>query len=164
MASKKAEKKLLRLMMVFTLGLVPFLLRKPPIKDWLFVFFLDGLSNGFIDQILVRKNYLKYPVRILPKLFKHHIVFDHILYPTFTIIYNQLTMNDKPLKAFLKLLIIVIPLTGIEFVADRKTHLIKWKRKWTFYHTFIWVMFKSSFTRIIIAVVRKISERQHREM
>ncbi len=149
-------------MMVFALGMVPFLLRKPPIKDWLFVFFLDGLSNGFIDQILVRNNLLKYPNRLLPKYFKFHIVFDYILYPTFTIIYNQITIKDSPLKAFIKLFLIVIPLTAIETVAERKTRLIQWGDKWKWYHTFIFVVFKSSFTRIIIAVVRKISKQQHK--
>ncbi|WP_416149005.1 CBO0543 family protein [Salipaludibacillus sp. HK11] len=164
MIDKKKQRNLLRTMAIISIGSLPFLLRKPPIKDWLFVFFLDGLSNGFIDQILVQKNYLKYPIRTLPKFFKHHIVFDYLIYPIFTIIYNQITIKDNRFIAFLKLFIIIIPLTAIEFIAERKTNLIKWGRKWTVYHTFVWVMFKSSFTRIIIAVVRKISERQHRKM
>lgn len=161
-ARKKREKNALRIMLVICIGLLPFLLRKPPIKDWLLVFSLNALSNGIVDKILVKKNYLKYPTRLLPNLFSIHILFDYLIYPTFTIIFNQVTMKDRPIKILMKLLLIVTPLTFIETVAEKKTNMIEWKKSWKWYYTFFYIVFKSSWTRLVIATVRTISRKQQK--
>jgi len=159
---KKREINLLRIMMVICFGLLPFLLKKPPIKDWLLVFSLNALSNGIVDNIFVKKKYLRYPTRFLPKLFSIHILFDYLIYPTFTIIFNQVTMKDRPIKILMKLLLIVTPLTLIETVAEKKTNMIDWKKNWKWYHTFSFIVFKSSWTRFVIAIVRTISRKQRK--
>jgi len=161
-AMKKTEINFLRIMTVICIGLLPFLLKKRPIKDWLLVFSFNALSNGIVDNILVKKKYLEYPIRLLPHLFSIHILFDFLIYPTFTIIFNQLTTKDQPIKILMKLLLIVTPLTFIETVAEKKTQMIKWKKNWKWYHTFSYIIFKSSWTRFVIAIVRIISRKQQK--
>ncbi|MFP3847225.1 CBO0543 family protein, partial [Priestia filamentosa] len=89
--------------------LIPIILRKPPIKDWIVVYLFNAVTNGIIDKLLTSYNIVKYPVRFVPKIFNIHILFDFLLYPTFTILYNQVTMKDKPFAIFYKLLFLITP-------------------------------------------------------
>lgn len=65
---RNAEKNTLRIL--FVLGILFFfqLIRKPPVKDWLIIFFLKSYIASFIDNLLVKKGYLKYPVSLLKLL------------------------------------------------------------------------------------------------
>ncbi|WP_308410508.1 CBO0543 family protein [Bacillus sp. Marseille-P3661] len=78
------------------------------------------------------------------------------MYPTFTILYNQITYNKKPFETFYKLFYFTIPLLVIELWAEKKTSLIRWSKKWKWYHTFLSVSFKSLITRMFIELIRKI--------
>ncbi|WP_246880066.1 CBO0543 family protein [Bacillus suaedae] len=150
----------MRILVAVTIGLLPLFLRKPPIKDWLLVYFFNAISNGFIDQIIAKQKIVKYPVRLLPKLFKKHIVFDYLVYPTITIFYNQVTSKDKPITIFYKLLFFSIPMLFVELWAAKKTDLVDWKKGWAWYHTLISITIKSSVTRLFIGLVRAIDKKQ----
>ena len=155
------NKLFLRVLFILNLVfLIPIILRKPPIKDWIVVYLFNAVTNGIIDKLLTSYNIVKYPVRFVPKIFNIHILFDFLLYPTFTILYNQVTMKDKPFAIFYKLLFLITPAFLVEVWAVSKTHLIKWKKGWNWYHTFISIMFKSLVTRSFIGIIRKISEKQ----
>ncbi|MFP3727614.1 CBO0543 family protein [Priestia filamentosa] len=161
MKGNKSDKRFLRVLCILNLVfLIPIILRKPPIKDWIVVYLFNAVTNGIIDKLLTSYNIVKYPVRFVPKIFNIHILFDFLLYPTFTILYNQVTMKDKPFAIFYKLLFLITPAFLIEVWAVSKTHLIKWKKGWNWYHTFISIMFKSLLTRSFIGIIRKISEKQ----
>ncbi|MBU8907512.1 hypothetical protein KH400_12930 [Desertibacillus haloalkaliphilus] len=160
MKRNKIDKGILGSLLAFGFVLLPIMLRKPPIKDWLLVFLWNAVTNGIIDKVVVSYNTVKYPVRLLPKMFKTNILFDFLLYPVVTIIYNQLTEKDKPLVIFLKLFYFTIPMILIELYAERKTGLIKFKRGWRWYHSFISLNIKSLLTRLWIGWVRKLAERQ----
>ncbi|MGO4886127.1 CBO0543 family protein [Anaerobacillus sp. MEB173] len=160
MKSYIVDKFILLSLLVLGFCLLPFVLRKPPIKDWLLVFLWNAVTNGIIDKIVVSYKTVKYPVRLLPKIFKTNILFDFLLYPIMTIIYNQLTEKDKPFFLFIKLFIFTIPMILIELLAERKTGLIKFKRGWKWYHSFISLNIKSLLTRLWIGWVRKIEESQ----
>jgi hypothetical protein len=69
-------------------------------------------------------------------------------------------VRDKPCAIFYKLLSLIIPFFLIEFWAEKKTGLIRWKKGWNWYHTLIGIMFKSLATRLFIGIVRKISKNQ----
>lgn len=147
------------LKIIFALNLIfliPLLLRKRPIKDWIIVYLFNAVTNGVIDNILTKRKIVRYPIKIFSTLFDTHILFDYFLYPTFTILFNQLTYKDKPAQIIKKLFIMTLPPFLIEFWAERKTNLIKWGKKWKWYHTFLAITIKSLVTRFAISVIRKI--------
>jgi hypothetical protein len=161
MKRHKLEKLFLRVLLILNIGfLVPILFRKPPIKDWLLVYLFNTLTNVIIDHFLSSHHIVTYPVRFLKKTTKIHVLFDLLLYPTFTVFYNQMTAKDKPFAIFYKLLSLIIPLFLIECWAEKKTGLIRWKKGWNWYHTLGGIMFKSLATRLFIGIVRKISKNQ----
>jgi len=161
MKGNKFDKLFLHVLFILNLVfLIPIILRKPPIKDWIVVYLFNAVTNGIIDKLLTSYSIVKYPVRFVPKIFNTHILFDFLLYPTFTVLYNQATMKDKPFAIFYKLLFLTTPAFLIEFWAMRKTHLIKWNKGWKWYHTFSSIIFKSLTTRLFIGIIRKVSEKQ----
>lgn len=162
MKKVKTEKVFLILLFPLSLGIFFLSLRKPPIKDWLLVYFFNAATNAILDKLLVSYNKVKYPIRLLPKIFETHILFDYILYPTATILYNQMTYKDNPVKIFLKLFYFSIPLLLIEYWAERKTNLIKWKKGWNWHHSFLSITAKSFLTRSLISLVRKTSKKQEK--
>jgi len=100
MKGNKFEKVFLRVMLVITIGIIPYLLRKSPVKDWILVYLLNGLTNVIIDKFMVSYKILKYPVRFFPKTFDINLLFDMLLYPIMTITYNQTTKNSSPFTIF----------------------------------------------------------------
>lgn len=157
----KFEKRFLRIVLVLNLILLfPIIMRKPPIKDWVLVYLFNAVTNNSIDNYLTERGTVKYPVRFLPKRFKTHILFDFLIYPTLTILYNQITMKDKLLTVIFKTFYFTIPMFFIEYWAVRKTDLIKWNKGWKWYHSFISITLKSLITRLVIGLIRFIDERQ----
>jgi len=156
MEKNKMEKRFLKGLLIGNLLiLLPVLFRKPPIKDWIFVYLYNAVTNGLIDMLLTSYKVIRYPVRFLPNLFNIHILFDFLIYPTFTVCYNQLTKKDKPFVVLYKLILFTIPFLFIEIWAERKTKLIKWKKGWKWYHTYFSIILKSLLTRSIIEALRK---------
>jgi hypothetical protein len=154
MGGKKNEKKFLFGLLIFSIGILPVLFKRPPKKDWLLVYTFNAISNIILDK-WVTMNFISYPTRLLPKIFKIHILYDALLYPMVTVIYNQLTSKDKPIAIVYKLLFFSVPLTILEFWAERKTGLIKWSNGWRWYHTFLSVSLKSLITRGVVSIFRR---------
>lgn len=154
MGGKKNEKKFLYGLFIFSIGILPFLFKRPPKKDWLLVYTFNAITNIILDK-WVTMNFISYPTRLLPKIFKIHILYDALLYPMVTVIYNQLTSKDKPIAIVYKLLFFSVPLTIFEFWAERKTGLIKWSNGWRWYHTFLSVSLKSLITRGVVSIFRR---------
>ena len=77
---KKARKLLLRVL--FVIRIVSFLnsLRKPPLKDWLIIFLLKSYIASILDNLLVKKGYLTYPVKFL-KTFDVRVIISYLLFP-----------------------------------------------------------------------------------
>lgn len=144
-------------MLILNLGvLLPIIHRKSPIKDWIIVYLFNAVTNGIIDNALTKNKIIKYPNRLFPKIFDTHLLFDFFLYPTFTIVYNQMTAKDNTFAIIYKLFVITIPVFLIEFLAERKTNLVDWTRKWRWYHTFFSIILKSLLTRLFIALIRRV--------
>lgn len=160
MKRNKTQRKFLGItLLINLLVLIPLLIRKPPVKDWVIVYLFNAVTNGLIDNILVKHNIVKYPIRLFSKSFDSHILFDFFLYPTFTIFYNQMTRRDKVFPIIYKLIFITLPPFFIELWAEKKTDLIKWGRKWKWYHTFFGLILKSLLTRFVIGIVRRVENK-----
>jgi hypothetical protein len=166
--TKNLDRNILLLLTIINLILLkPIFARKPPIKDLVLVFLFNAVTNVVIDNILSRYKILEYPHRILSKSFNINLLFDLLIYPNITVLYNQITFKNKPFAIFYKLFYFTIPMFLIELWAERKTNLIDWRRnlitwrrKWKWYYTFLSITCKSLLTRLFIGWVRKIDERQ----
>ena len=75
------QKKLLRIILGVGLLLIPFAFKREKLKDWLLIFFLKGYISSFLDQIIVKKKQISYPVRFMSKYFDSSILFDYLLFP-----------------------------------------------------------------------------------
>lgn len=154
MGGKKNEKKFLYGLLILSIGILPVLMNRSPKKVWLFAYLFNAITNIILDK-WVTMNFISYPTRLLPKIFNLHILYDALLYPMFTVIFNQLTSKDKLIAIVYKLLFFSVPLTAFEFWAERKTGLIKWRNGWRWYHTFLSVNLKSLFTRGMVSIIRR---------
>jgi hypothetical protein len=155
----KFEKRFLRVLFILTLSALPFLFRKHPMKDSILTFLLNGYTNGIVDRFVVNHKLIRYPVRYFRKEFKIHVLFDFLLYPTVSVIINQLTKNDKPLVVIYKILLFIFPMFFIELWAERKTNLITWRRSWKWYHTLLTLIVKSVLNRLMIGAIRVLDEK-----
>ncbi len=144
---KKLEKSFLYVLFFATASALPALLRKPPKHEWAFAYIWNAATNILLDKIAVKKGWVAYPTRLFPRLFSIHVLFDTLLYPTATVIYNQMTYKEKFLPSLYKVFFFSIPLTAIEIWADRYTGLIRWGTAWKWYHSLISVSVKSWWTR-----------------
>jgi hypothetical protein len=158
--NRKESRSLLFLVTLISLFLLPFAIIKRPFKDWLIVYLVSFIGNSFADRYLVSKGYLKYDVRPFRRKFKIHLPFDYVMYPLLLLYYNQWTLNSKPSGIFFKLFPFIIPQTIIETIAERKTHLITWRRGWTWVHSFISLLIKFLLCRMMIAIIRIINNRE----
>ncbi len=141
------ERGFLYVLLFSTASVLPFLMKKPPRRDWIFAYFWNASTNVLLDKIAVKRGWIAYPTRLLPRLFSIHILFDLLLYPTATVLYNQMTRANSRVAVLGKVLLFAVPLTAIEAWADRHTGLIRWGKGWKWYHTLISVTLKSLWTR-----------------
>jgi len=157
--NNKFEKRFLRVLFILTLLGLPFLFRKPPVKDSILTFLLNGYTNGIVDRFVVTHKLIKYPVRYFRKEFKIHVLFDFLLYPTVSVIINKLTKNDKPLVIIYKIILFIFPIFLIELWAERNTNLIRWRRPWKWYHTLLSLTVKSVLNRLMIGAIRVLDKK-----
>lgn len=156
---KKFEKNALRLLYILGIGLFINLIRKPPIKDWLLVFLLKSFFASFLDNVLVKKGYLKYPVNLF-KTFDISVLFSYLLFPVSCIYYNQVTKKSSVPGIIFKGLLFSAPSAIAEYWIEKNTKLIKYKKSWTSIHSFISIFSSFLVVRSIMALVRKLAVRQ----
>ncbi|GAE32189.1 CBO0543 family protein [Halalkalibacter hemicellulosilyticus] len=154
--NEQTEQKILWSVLITSFLSLIYLLKKPPIKDWLLVYFMNGFSNVFIDAFFVSKNTLSYPTRLFPKILKGNFLFDFVVYPTIMVYYNQVTRNDSVWLMIIKVFLFTIPMLLIELWAVQHTSLIHWKNGWSWKHSFISTTVKSLLNRFTIGVIRKV--------
>ncbi|WP_102344772.1 CBO0543 family protein [Bacillus sp. Marseille-P3661] len=148
------EKNALRFL--FVIGLISFLnlVRKPPTKDWIIIFLFKGFLSSILDNLVVSKGYIKYPVKIF-KTFDISFIFDYLLYPVTCIYYNQITKNSTIPGIFMKTFYFSIPMTLIEYFLEKKTQLINFKKGWTIKTSFYSLTVTFLISRTFIAIIRK---------
>lgn len=156
---RKFERNLLRSLFIFGIGAFFHLVRKPPIKDWLIVFFLKSYIATFLDNLLVRKGYLKYPVNLF-KTFDFSVLFSYIIFPVTCVYFNQQTQNSGLKGILLKSLIFSVPSAIAEHFLEKHTQLIKYKKSWNSYYSFISILATFLMTRGIMGLISKSSEKQ----
>jgi hypothetical protein len=156
---KSGEK--ITLWTLFIAGIFSFiyLLRKPPFKDWLMIFLLKGYLASILDNILVKRGYLKYPVTLF-KTFDISVLFSYIIFPVTCIYFNQVTKNSGLLSIILKCILFSLPSAWAEHWIEKKTDLIKYKRSWTSFHSFASIASTFLAVRFLMGGIRKLSEKE----
>jgi hypothetical protein len=157
------DRLILKGLLIFGLVALPISLRKPPIKDWLLVFFIKAFISSYLGKIVVGKKMIAYPIRFHSKLFKISIIYDYLLFPLTCMWYNQVTFRSTIQGIFWKSFLFSIPMTLLEAVLERKTDLVKYK-KWSPLHTFTSLTATFLGVRLLMEVIRRISKKQKEEI
>jgi len=151
--SEVKDKLILYFLTVAGFTMLPFALKKEPKKDWIIVFLLKTLISGFLGNIIAAKQLLTFPVRLLPKAFKSSVIYDNLLFPLMCVFYNQTTYKSKPGGMILQALLYSLPMTGIEYILEKRTNLIKYI-KWKWYYTLFSLIGTFLLVRAIIGYIR----------
>jgi hypothetical protein len=150
---KSNEKRIL--IFLLGVGLLSFMniLRKPPIKDWLIIFLVKGYISSILDKFVVKKGYIKYPVKLV-KIFDTSFIFDYLLFPITCVYYNLATYQKNFKTIFIRVLYFSVPMTMVEQWLERKTNLIEYRKGWNCVFTFISLNITFLMVRGIISLVR----------
>ena len=149
------QKKLLRIVLGVGLLLIPFAFKREKLKDWLLIFFLKGYISSFLDQIIVKKKHVSYPVRFMSKYFDSSILFDYLLFPLLCVFYNRTSEKSNLHSIFLQSFIYSTPMTVLEVILEKKTNLIRYKKNWNWLITYSTLVVTFLFVRGFIAIIRK---------
>ena len=149
------QKKLLRIVLGIGLLLIPFAFKREKLKDWLLIFFLKGYIASLLDQIIVKKKHVSYPVRFMSKYFDSSILFDYLLFPLLCVFYNRTSEKSNLNSIFLQAFTYSTPMTVLEMILEKKTNLIKYKKNWNWLITYVTLVVTFLFVRGFIAIIRK---------
>ena len=149
------QKKLLRIILGVGLLLIPFAFKREKLKDWLLIFFLKGYIANFLDQIIVKKKQISYPVRFMSKYFDSSLLFDYFLFPILCVFYNRTSEKSNIRSIFLQSLIYTTPMTVLEVILEKNTNLIRYNKNWNWLITYSTLVVTFLFVRGFIVIIRK---------
>ncbi|WP_420886208.1 CBO0543 family protein [Bacillus infantis] len=150
----KFEKNILRIFLIFGLFMFVKLILKPPTKDWMLIFFFKGFISSILDKLAVTKGKIIYPVNLF-KWFDISFIFDYLLFPIACVYYNQVSKTSNMIGIITKCFYFSIPMTLFEYFFETRTSLIKFKKGWNIYISFITLTATFLISRIYIMLVRK---------
>ncbi|WP_338448355.1 CBO0543 family protein [Niallia oryzisoli] len=154
MKNQSLEMNILRVLLILGIITIINLIRKPPVKDWFFIFVLKGCLSSILDTLVVKKGYIKYPVTLL-KSVSISFGFDYLLYPIACVYYHQITKSSNIVGILIKALYFSIPMAITEYFLEKKTNLINFKKGWNSFTSFWTMTITFLISRLIIALVRK---------
>jgi hypothetical protein len=153
------EKNIIRGLFAFGIGAFFNLVRKPPVKDWLLIFLLKSYIATILDNLLVKKGYLKYPVNLF-KSFDISVLFSYLIFPVSCVYFNQITQKSSVTGIIMKCILFTVPSTLAETWLEKNTKLIKYKKSWTSLHSFTSIASTFLLVRLLIALIRKTAAKQ----
>lgn len=156
---RSAEKNILKTLFIFGIFSFFLLVKKPPRKEWLIIFLLKGYIASILDNILVKKGYLKYPVSLF-KTFDISVLFSYIIFPVTCIYYNQVTKNSGLAGILTKCLIFSVPSATAEHWLEKNTNLIRYKKNWTSFHSFASIASTFLAVRFLMGGIRKLTQNE----
>lgn len=148
------ELNFLRVLLVF--GILAFfnLMRKPPIKDWLIVFFLKSYIATFFDTIFVKKGYIEYPVNLF-KGFNISVIFSYLIFPITCVYFNVVTKKASVMDIIFKSFLFSVPMTIAETWLERTTQLISYKKSWNWIHSLVSITSTFLLVRFAMELIRQ---------
>jgi hypothetical protein len=142
--------------LVLSIATMFYVFSKPPVKDWVIVFFLKGFLSILCDTYFVAKGWLSYPVRFWPDTFETTILFAVLAYPLLCVIYNQTSYKSSLSGILIQAVLYSIPPTIFESWAAANTQLVKF-HNWTWYYSFLFFLSTFLAVRAAIALIRTYS-------
>ena len=128
---------ILGLIWVGTTGLLFKYIPKDKIRHGILAFLYQQILTWTFGLLVVEKGLIKYPVRFFKKAYKSSFSFEYFIFPSFCAIFNiNYPENKNKFIKFLYYIFFAGILTLGEFIAERYTNLIKYK-KWKWYWSFI---------------------------
>lgn len=155
---RNVEENTLRALLA--IGILAFyrLVRKPPVRDWLLIFFLKSYIASILDNLLVKKGYLKYPVSLF-KTFDVSVIFSYLIFPVVCVYFNQVTRHSGIISILLKSVLFTAPSAAAEHWLERNTKLIKYKKNWTSTHSFVSIGSTFLLVRLVMGIIRKVANK-----
>ncbi|WP_317633796.1 CBO0543 family protein [Perspicuibacillus lycopersici] len=126
-------------------------------KDWLIIFLLKSYVASFLDTLIVKKGYIKYPVNLF-KSFNISVLFSYLIYPVTCIYFSQVTKNAKLPKILLVNFLFTLPSTLVESWLEKNTRLIEYKKSWTSFHSFASIFSTTLIVRLLLLAIRRVVE------
>ncbi|MTI81947.1 MAG: hypothetical protein FH758_13940 [Firmicutes bacterium] len=142
---------------IISLVALLFSLSKPPIKDWIIVYFLKAFISLNIAVFLVAQERFIFPVRFLPEVYQTSILFDLLVFPILCVLYNQTSYKSNLRSIIIQSVLYSGIMTAIEVWLERYTKLIEYIN-WSWLHTFAYLIITFLAVRAIMAIIRKLSK------
>ncbi|MFA9455311.1 CBO0543 family protein [Halalkalibacter sp. AB-rgal2] len=127
-------------------------------KDWLLIYLFKTLVSTLMDGPVIKRKFVQYPIRYMPKFFDSNIAFLYLIFPMLCVMYNQFTYQMKPVKTFFSVFLFSVPMGVIEHWIQKKTNLIKFNKGWNAYHTITVLTLTFWLVRLFICTVRKLDK------
>ncbi|HWL22673.1 MAG TPA: CBO0543 family protein [Ureibacillus sp.] len=153
---KHNQINLLRALSVIGLLIFLPLIRKKPSKhmnEWIIVFFMKSYISSFVDTIVNKKGYVKYPINLF-KIFDISVLFNYLIFPLTCVYFNQLTRKSSLLGIISKTLLFSIPMSLAEDWLQKNTKLISYKKGWNSFISFTSISITFLLVRGIMAIIR----------
>lgn len=136
----RREHKILRISLLVGIGLMPILFRKPGIKKWSIIYVANAVASHILDSYFVRIGKLKYPIRLFPKKFRIHVVYDYFICPLISVLYCQTSYDSKFLSSVAQGFLFAVPQVTLEYLAEKRSKLIKYSKGWTWVHSYFGIV------------------------
>lgn len=150
---KSKEINFLRILFIFGIGSVIKFITKPPMKNWVVVFLFKSYIASILDNIIVKKGYIKYPVKLF-RIFDISVIFSYLIFPITCVYFNQVTKNSKIKSILFICLLFTAPSTWVEYWLEKNTSLVKYKKSWTWVHSFVSIACTFLFVRALMSVFK----------
>jgi hypothetical protein len=143
--------------LIVSVATMVFVLKKPPIKDWIIVFFLKGFISLIGNNIFVSYGLLSYPDRLFPRIFQTTIVFDLFAFPVLCVVYNITSYKSSKAGIIVQAILYSIAATLFEVFLEVYTQVIEF-HSWKWYHSFLFFISSFLVVRGVMALIRKHSQ------
>lgn len=152
------ERNILIVSLLIGIAFLPILFRRPSFKLWSTIYIINGLLSHLMDRILVEKNKLVYPKRLLPKYFKISLVYDYFVCPIITVLYCQSSYYSKLSGTIAKGFLFAVPQIFFEAFSEKNTKLIKYKNGWNALYSYLGIVFVKLMYRGLVEFWKRNSE------
>lgn len=137
---------------IFTV-IFAFALRRPPLKDWVLIFFVKSYLSILVSKFVTAQGRIEYPARFLPQIFPTSILFEVFVFPILCVCYNQTTYRSGIKGIIGQAVLYSAAMTALEFWLEKNTELIIYLR-WSWVSTFVWLLCSFVGVRAFMAGIR----------
>ncbi|HET7628704.1 MAG TPA: CBO0543 family protein [Bacillales bacterium] len=155
------QKGFLWALLVFGLFLFGYAVRKPPMKEWLIVFFLTSYFSTFFGVIVVENDMVTYPIGLFDNYFDTSPLYEFLLLPVVSIFYCQTTSHASWSGILRQGIGYTTVLTAGETILERYTNLVHYN-SWTWQSSYVSIFALLFAVRVLLAAIRRREQSESR--